>query len=77
MELNNKNEAEKKENKSTEGMLEMINESLEKFKKIKRGDIIKGKIIKVNEDGYLVDMKYKMEGYLPKNEPSLFSKEGG
>jgi small subunit ribosomal protein S1 len=77
MELNNKNEAEKKENKSTEGMQEMINASLEKFKKIKRGDIIKGKIIKVNEDGYLVDMKYKMEGYLPKNEPSLFSKEGG
>ncbi len=77
MELNNKNEAEKKENKSTEVMQEMINESLEKFKKIKRGDIIKGKIIKVNEDGYLVDMKYKMEGYLPKNEPSLFSKEGG
>ncbi len=77
MELNNKNEAEKKENKSTEGMQEMINDSLEKFKKIKRGDIIKGKIIKVNEDGYLVDMKYKMEGYLPKNEPSLFSKEGG
>jgi len=77
MELNNKNEAEKKENISTEGMQEMINESLEKFKKIKRGDIIKGKIIKVNEDGYLVDMKYKMEGYLPKNEPSLFSKEGG
>ena len=77
MELNNKNEAEKKENKSTEGMQEMINESLEKFKKIKRGDIIKGKIIEVNEDGYLVDMKYKMEGYLPKNETSLFSKEGG
>jgi small subunit ribosomal protein S1 len=77
MELNNKNEAEKKENKSTEGMQEMINESLEKFEKIKRGDIIKGKIIKVNEDGYLVDMKYKMEGYLPKNETSLFSKEGG
>jgi small subunit ribosomal protein S1 len=77
MELNDKNEAEKKENKSTEVMQEMINESLEKFKKIKRGDIIKGKIIKVNEDGYLVDMKDKMEGYLPKNEPSLFSKEGG
>jgi small subunit ribosomal protein S1 len=77
MELNNKNEAENKENKSTEVMQEMINESLEKFKKIKRGDIIKGKIIKVNEDGYLVDMKDKMEGYLPKNEPSLFSKEGG
>lgn len=77
MELNNKNEVEKKENKSTEGMLGMINESLENFKKIKRGDIVKGKIIKVNEDGYLVDMKYKMEGYLPKNEPSLFSKEGG
>ena len=77
MELNNKNEAEKKEIKSTEEIKEMINESLEKFKKVKRGDLIKGKIVKVNEDGYFVDIKYKMEGYLPKNEASLFSPEGG
>ena len=80
MELNEKNEVEKEEKaekKSTEEIKEMINESLEKFKKIKRGDIIKGKIVKVNTDGYLVDIKYKMEGYLPKNEESLLSKEGG
>jgi len=80
MELNEKNEVEKAdkvEKKSTEEIKEMINESLEKFKKIKRGDIIKGKIVKVNEDGYFVDIKYKMEGYLPKNEESLLSKEGG
>lgn len=74
MELNDKIQ---EENKSTEEIKEMINDSLKKFKKIKRGDIIKGKIVKVNEDGYFVDIKYKMEGYLPKNEESLFSKEGG
>lgn len=75
MELNKINEAEKTENKSKEEMNEMINQSLEKFKKIKRGDIIKGQIMKVDEDGYLVDMQYKMEGHLPKTEKSLFSEE--
>ena len=63
------------EDKQTEEMSEMLNESLGKFKKIKRGDIIKGKIVKVSEDGYFLDVKYKMEGFLPKNEESLFSKE--
>jgi len=75
MELNKKNEVEKTENNSKEEMNEMINQSLEKFKKIKSGDIIKGQIMKVDKDGYLVDIKYKMEGYLPKTEKSLFSEE--
>lgn len=77
MELNKKNELEKTENNSKEEMNEMINKSLEKFKKIKRGDIIKGQIMSADEDGYLVDIKYKMEGHLPKTEKSLFSKEEG
>jgi len=77
MELNKKNEVKKTEKNSKEEMNEMINQSLEKFKKVKRGDIIKGQIMKVDEDGYLVDIKYKMEGYLPKSEKSLFSKEEG
>ena len=75
MELNKKNEVEKTENHSKEEMNEMINQSLEKFKKIKRGDIIKGQIMNADEDGYLVDIKYKMEGHLPKTEKSLFSKD--
>lgn len=77
MELNKKNEVEKAEKNSKEEMNEMINQSLEKFKKIKRGDIIKGQIMNADEDGYLVDIKYKMEGHLPKTEKSLFSKEEG
>lgn len=77
MELNKKNEVEKTEINSKEEMNEMINKSLEKFKKIKRGDIIKGQIMNADEDGYLVDIKYKMEGHLPKTEKSLFSKEEG
>jgi len=77
MELNKKNKVEKAENNSKEEMNEMINQSLEKFKKIKRGDIIKGQIMNADEDGYLVDIKYKMEGHLPKTEKSLFSKEEG
>jgi len=75
MELNKKNEVEKAEKNSKEEMNEMISQSLEKFKKIKRGDIIKGQIMNADEDGYLVDIKYKMEGHLPKTEKSLFSKE--
>lgn len=77
MELNKKNEVEKAEKNSKEEMNEMINQSLEKFKKIKRGDIVKGQIMHADEDGYLVDIKYKMEGHLPKTEKSLFSKEEG
>ncbi len=75
MELNKKNKVEKAEKNSKEEMNEMISQSLEKFKKIKRGDIIKGQIMNADEDGYLVDIKYKMEGHLPKTEKSLFSKE--
>jgi len=79
MELNKKNEVKKaeKNSKEKEEMNKMINQSLEKFKKIKRGDIVKGQIMKIDEDGYLVDIKYKMEGHLPKTEKSLFSKEEG
>jgi len=75
MELKEKNEVEETKKNSKEEMDEMINKSLEKFKKIKRGDIIKGQIMKVDEDGYLVDIKYKMEGHLSKNEKSLFSEK--
>ena len=75
MELQKENEVEKTEHNSKEEMNEMINQSLENFKKIKRGDIIKGQIMKADEDGYLVDMQYKMEGHLPKIEKSLFSEK--
>jgi len=75
MELKEKTELKKEETSSKEEMNEMISQSLEKFKKIKRGDIIKGTIMNLDEAGYMVDVKYKMEGYLPKSEKSLFSKE--
>jgi len=68
-------EGVQKEKQPTGEMDEMFNQSLEEFKKIQRGEIIKGKIVKVNEDGYFLDIKYKMEGFLPKNEESLLSKE--
>ena len=70
-------ELSQNEKNQQEEMHDMINESLEKFKKVKRGDVIQGKIVKENDDGYLVDIKYKMEGFLPKTESSLFSKEAG
>ena len=75
MELDKKKEVEKTETHSKEEMKEMMNQSLEKFKKIKRGDIIKGQIMKADEDGYLVDMQHKMDGHLSKTEKSLFSEK--
>ena len=68
---------EKNQEKSSNEIGEMMNESLERFKKIKRGDIVKGTIVNVNEEGYFVDIKYKMEGHLSKNEDSLFSRDKG
>ncbi|WAM30637.1 4-hydroxy-3-methylbut-2-enyl diphosphate reductase [Caldicellulosiruptor naganoensis] len=38
------------------------------FKDIKKGEIVKGKIVKVEEDYVLVDIGYKAEGIIYKNE---------
>jgi len=68
-------EIEQNEKNQKEEMHDMLNESLEKFKKVKRGDVIKGKVVKENEDGYLVDIKYKMEGFCLKVNPHYFRRK--
>jgi len=76
MEQNNHPVEINEENTSSpEEIKEIFNESLDMMKQIKRGDIVKGKIVKATEDGYFLDLNYKMEGFLPKNEESLFSRE--
>ncbi len=60
------------ETQEESSMNDLMNDSLDGFKKIRRGEIIKGKIVKVDDDGYLVDINYKMEGFLPVTEDSLF-----
>lgn len=64
---------EKKDNTNQDQMDSMISDSLEGFRQIKNGEIIRGKVVKVDEEGYLVDIKYKMEGFLPSTEDSLLS----
>jgi len=54
-------------------MNDLMNDSLDGFKKIRRGEIAKGKVVKVDDEGYLVDINYKMEGFLPATEESLFT----
>lgn len=65
---------EKRETQSPEQLDLMINDSLKDFKQIRSGEIVRGKIIKVDEDGYHVDINYKMEGFLPAEEDSLLGK---
>ncbi|NNG67971.1 S1 RNA-binding domain-containing protein [Caldanaerobacter subterraneus] len=41
------------------------------FRPIKAGDIVKGKVVKVLEDGVVADIGYKGEAFVPKEELSL------
>jgi len=72
MEGKNKKE-EQQETQDPVRMNELMNDSLDGFKKIRKGEIIRGKVVKVDDEGYLVDINYKMEGFLPAIEDSLFS----
>ena len=68
-----KENQEEKETQDQDQMNELMNDSLDGFKKIRSGEIARGKVVKVDDEGYLVDMNYKMEGFLPAVEDSLFS----
>ena len=45
----------------------LLEESLE-LKEIKRGEVIKGRVVKVDERNLYVDIGYKIEGIIPKEE---------
>ncbi len=45
----------------------LLEESLE-MKEIKRGEVIKGRVVKVDERNLYVDVGYKVEGIIPKEE---------
>ena len=40
----------------------------ESFRELKRGEFLTGKVIQVNEDGAMVDIGYKSEGFIPLNQ---------
>lgn len=40
----------------------------ESFRELKRGEFLTGKVIQVNDDGAMVDIGYKTEGFIPLNQ---------
>lgn len=40
----------------------------ESFKELKRGEFLTGRVIQINEDGVMVDVGYKTEGFIPINQ---------
>lgn len=40
----------------------------ESFRELKRGEFLTGRVIQINEDGVMVDVGYKTEGFIPLNQ---------
>ena len=55
------------ENLNKNNMLEAIENTM---KKIRKGDIVKGKIISISQDEVIVNINYKSDGIIPKEEIS-------
>lgn len=55
------------ENFNNNNMLEAIEKTM---KKIRKGDIVKGKIISISQDQIIVNINYKSDGIIPKEEIS-------
>jgi len=55
------------ENLNNNNMLEAIENTM---KKIRKGDIVKGKIISISQDEVIVNINYKSDGIIPKEEIS-------
>ena len=58
------------ENNKEITMAEMIEDIDKSMKKLKNGDIIKGKVIKVTENEVLVNIGYMADGIISKEELS-------
>ncbi|HOQ16749.1 MAG TPA: 30S ribosomal protein S1 [Defluviitaleaceae bacterium] len=58
------------ENNKEMTMAEMIEDIDKSMRKLNKGDIIKGKVIKVNENDVLVNIGYMLDGIIPKEELS-------
>lgn len=40
----------------------------ESFRELKRGEFLTGKVVQINDDGVMVDIGYKTEGFIPLNQ---------
>ena len=56
--------------KNENGMMDMMEEIENSFKVPRRGDILKGKVIHVTDDEIMVNLGYKSDGIIPKEEIS-------
>ncbi|WP_234945933.1 30S ribosomal protein S1 [Caldanaerobius fijiensis] len=45
-----------------------MNEYEKTFKEIKRGDVVEGTVIQVNDEGAILNIGYKADAFVPKNE---------
>lgn len=53
---------------SQEEFLELANLYSDSFRNVKEGELIKGKIVRIQGDSVIIDIGFKSEGTIPKNE---------
>ena len=53
---------------SQEEFLDLANLYSESFRNVKEGELIKGKIVRIQGDSIIIDIGFKSEGTIPKNE---------
>ena len=68
-------DSETQEDTGGESFTKLYEESL-KQSDFKVGDVVKGRVITIEDDRVLVDINYKSEGYIPKSEFRLVAGQG-
>ena len=68
-------DSETQEDTGSESFTELYEKSL-KQSDFKVGDVVKGRVITIEDDRVLVDINYKSEGYIPKSEFRLVAGQG-
>ena len=59
---------EPKEEESMESLMASHDAYEESFRELKRGEFLTGRVIQINDDGAMVDVGYKTEGFIPVNQ---------
>jgi small subunit ribosomal protein S1/4-hydroxy-3-methylbut-2-en-1-yl diphosphate reductase len=63
-----KSETEAKEPMSMESLMASHDAYEESFRELKRGEFLTGRVIQINDEGAMVDVGYKTEGFIPVNQ---------
>ena len=56
------------ESMSMESLMASHDAYEESFRELKRGEFLTGRVIQINDDGAMVDVGYKTEGFIPVNQ---------